>query len=1450
MGLGFTFEAEDEGLFDYVKTLSESLEGVADKIRLIGAGAPGIREVSEAASEASASIEAASRSLARSNDQAERGGSLWSKLISYMNTKSLLRGATDLSRTVDALGAGLKAPFDQAVKWEQAQRDLNGTIGMSVQDFEKFRKGASELVARTGQGNQVILELGLELSKAGVALTDFGTGAENMTQTGADLASAYKLSSGQVAEFIVNAKALGVTAAGFNELTDSAAGLEKAFKVRGLMQELPGLLSTARENAMKLGKGFGDSGKKVVQFSLAMATAIRKKLNVSMQDAAKYTSEAMGGFTTLQDQFDRMKAGMGDWTDQMDQAVEGMVMAGMSGPEAVQALSTIGWSVESQRSVFQSLAKTYQNAGGEQSAMGVRMRLTAQDLLGVGAAAALTQGKTDEFLTSLDAGLKASAAGAGKFGKAVDESYKGLEQQKGVAASGIEFNKVLAMSQTTIRAMAEGLTKVNEVMAAGMVQQVNTQNAMAQTRLITEQMAKVPVGSARYLELQAELKNVTDQYGAAMAASSAFTFTAADGVSRLGAVASTGPGKSFMDWLKGVVTESPLAATAIAGLGGVVGALGLKLVVFGGYITKFIGWLRGTAPAAEAAAAATGETAAAGSRLAKAWSFVTGIFTKIGAVLPKITGFFGNLFRSVQAGAAVAGSYLSQFAGWFTKLFQAGGKLAGVTSVFGKIGAAAKFAFKKILIPVSLVIAAYDALSQQWDNLVTSFSNFGKVMEAEGGGVSGFLSALLEPLGAVFGVLWDFVDSFTFGIFGKIFDPFVAGVSSAIDAVRWLFGATDEGADTAATKVGMVFGGLYDVLVQPVVDAVKWAWGGVEWLWSKLGSFKKWLDGLWVGALNGVQAFANGIPGFFKGAWATTTGFFKSAWKTVTGFFSGNPIGDWFAGLAPVQYVVEALSNKAESLGKAWDAVTDGVRRLVNYIFKGESPSLIDAFTIPFELLDGAINFVMAPLNMLWGAFKDLGTGILAFFEDPLGAVEGLVAQAVDFVLGIPDMLKGMFAEGAGFFGDLLGFDPAAFIQGFSDGVDFVVTMVTDQFDYVAGLVTGLFDDPVGTVMQVFDDAAQFVMGFPGQIVDFFTSNVIGLGDLLGFDGKAVVQYFAPALQFFRNMPSMILSFVSSIPDKLSGMWASVVTTITGKFMSIVDFFKSLPTLLSDGFTSLTTWVGTQKDALVAKFQGWIDGIKEVFSGIANWIKDKLGLGEGGTLTKLLDKAQAVKDKVAGVVADPVGAVQDAGASLLDKASGALSSAADTLSSGFSSVKSGLGGVADTVTGWLPRFADGGIVSSPTLGFIAEQNTPEAVVPLTTQGISTFVEPVMSRVNVDMAGMGGMFSDFSPKVSASPQVITIGPSGEVTTSTDQASIDALRSVINNVGGMPGQLMEILAGGPEIEMPTSQPAPASVSRLQVNVRGTLHANIPALSRHLYAVIEDEAGGAGMGVSGNG
>jgi hypothetical protein len=127
------------------------------------------------------------------------------------------------------------------------------------------------------------------------------------------------------------------------------------------------------------------------------------------------------------------------------------------------------------------------------------------------------------------------------------------------------------------------------------------------------------------------------------------------------------------------------------------------------------------------------------------------------------------------------------------------------------------------------------------------------------------------------------------------------------------------------------------------------------------------------------------------------------------------------------------------------------------------------------------------------------------------------------------------------------------------------------------------------------------------------------------------------------------------------------------------------------------------------------------------------GIGLGRTMAalpqRLVSLFNSAMSSIKGVIQDIISFVASAPNSIIDFGKNALNSTIDTLNKfivGFNSVAGKVGITFPAI----PKFADGGIVTGPTLGLLGEAG-PEAVIPLNRLGGGSFGG---STINVYLQG--------------------------------------------------------------------------------------------------------------------
>lgn len=209
-------------------------------------------------------------------------------------------------------------------------------------------------------------------------------------------------------------------------------------------------------------------------------------------------------------------------------------------------------------------------------------------------------------------------------------------------------------------------------------------------------------------------------------------------------------------------------------------------------------------------------------------------------------------------------------------------------------------------------------------------------------------------------------------------------------------------------------------------------------------------------------------------------------------------------------------------------------------------------------------------------------------------------------------------------------------------------------------------------------------------ITDWFGGEKGSAGDeLLGIGTSAARGALAGAA---------IGSVVPVVGTAIGGAVGAVVGTVAEGFKVFSDPNSSLRKGLSDGID----WMGE-------KLSGAWDTVSEWGSDIGNWASD--------TWSSVSEGFGNFTDSVMSIGSDLLSSAGDMASDAYDWASEGLSSLGSSISSGLSSAW-------DTATGWFgfanggiapggfQAFANGGMVTQPTIGMVGEGQYNEAIVPL------------------------------------------------------------------------------------------------------------------------------------------
>lgn len=280
---------------------------------------------------------------------------------------------------------------------------------------------------------------------------------------------------------------------------------------------------------------------------------------------------------------------------------------------------------------------------------------------------------------------------------------------------------------------------------------------------------------------------------------------------------------------------------------------------------------------------------------------------------------------------------------------------------------------------------------------------------------------------------------------------------------------------------------------------------------------------------------------------------------------------------------------------------------------------------------------------------------------------------------------------------------------------------------------------------QFINGVISFVKQLPGKVWTWLSntvSKVISWGARMISMGRQKATSFVNAvISFVRTMPGKIWTWLSNAVSKVIAWGARMISLgrqkATAFVNAVINFVKTMPgkiwTWLSNAAGKVVQWgidlAKKGKEAATKLFNAVVNKVKEIpgkmasighdivngiwngISGAAGWLKDQIGGFASGVLDGIKD---AFKIGSPSKITTEYGVFIDQGLAngilkartLVDKSVGKLK---HTVTSGFSKVAPVIQPVMGKMKGALPKFGNGGTVTSPQGAIIGDK--PETIVP-------------------------------------------------------------------------------------------------------------------------------------------
>lgn len=410
------------------------------------------------------------------------------------------------------------------------------------------------------------------------------------------------------------------------------------------------------------------------------------------------------------------------------------------------------------------------------------------------------------------------------------------------------------------------------------------------------------------------------------------------------------------------------------------------------------------------------------------------------------------------------------------------------------------------------------------------------------------------------------------------------------------------------------------------------------------------------------------------------------------------------------------LANTSDAQGdlaRTQDSAANQMKR-----FSANMQNLAESFG---QILLPTFTQIVVKLNDLVLWFGTLGTGT----QQTILVVAGLIAVAGPLVSLFGTMITVIQGVGAALI--FLSANPIILIIGGIVALGAAIYLLIQNWELVRAkaieiwtAIQGFFVTKLQEISAYFTESFSSMDGFLRMIWDgiklFFQTTwyalfgivelqmtlmweAIKLGfEMIGIDIQAIWDgikaYFEGLwtgfVLFVTDSLNNIASYVSNIFGKVRQTFSSIWEGIKNIF---INAWTSLKTLVSDGLTAIKTFVTSFTAPISEAFGGMWGSITNVFSNALENIKQMVF----NVLNWIIDKLNAVINKI----------------------NTATGKAAEFF-----------GGDAQSVSlPTIPRLADGGIVTSPTLAMIGEAGA-EAVVPLTKGNMPGMGTTIIMKNNV------------------------------------------------------------------------------------------------------------------------
>ena len=424
------------------------------------------------------------------------------------------------------------------------------------------------------------------------------------------------------------------------------------------------------------------------------------------------------------------------------------------------------------------------------------------------------------------------------------------------------------------------------------------------------------------------------------------------------------------------------------------------------------------------------------------------------------------------------------------------------------------------------------------------------------------------------------------------------------------------------------------------------------------------------------------------------------------------------AALGPVLYILGTLVTLAPAIGTALTVmmgpiglIIAGLTAIAVVIYKnwaGIKQALVDVANYFIELYNSSVPFQLA-VNALIAHFKNLLAVGKFVFSTLLTIIKLAASNIFTIFKGVGEIIMGIFT-----------LDPDKIKQGFTNAISGLATNITTAFDAIKTDASILGTSVVDNFNEALKQKTIAPIVIPVQITTGGTSEDTATTDeeggvptrsvaVSGMDGVSAAGIQTP-------ISDMIAADTERLPTVIAEQQEVLGNARLAALEQAAAFNERVGQVISNGLSNMAVGIGTALGQAISTGGNLAGKLSQVILGSIGTMAVQLGklaIGIGFTLGKIKAAFKSLNPGVAiaaGIALIALGSVFKSGAARIGSGGGGGGRVSGNIGGG--SVNSG----AISGGGGVTAFANGGIISGPTMGLVGEypgaKSNPEVISPL------------------------------------------------------------------------------------------------------------------------------------------